>query len=111
MHAHEPSVEWAKGRVSRRGHGVLGPERVSACHAVWDHGLGTRGASAGVLSNSGGSERPYRCKIRAPGLAHPSGFDQSPKGYLLADAVAIIGMRSTLSVPFFEIRGRRCNMD
>lgn len=45
----------------------------------------------GVYVVSDGSERPYRCKIRAPGFAHLGGFDQVSRGHLLADAVAIIG--------------------
>jgi NADH:ubiquinone oxidoreductase subunit D len=45
----------------------------------------------GVFVVSDGSERPYRCKIRAPGFAHLGCFDQVSRGHLLADAVAIIG--------------------
>jgi hypothetical protein len=45
----------------------------------------------GVYVVSDGSERPYRCKVRAPGFAHLSGMDQISRGHLLADAVAIIG--------------------
>ena len=45
----------------------------------------------GVFVVSDGSERPYRCKIRAPGFAHLGCFDQISRGHLLADAVAIIG--------------------
>lgn len=45
----------------------------------------------GVFLVSDGSERPYRCHIRAPGFAHLGGFDHVAKGHLLADAVALIG--------------------
>jgi NADH dehydrogenase (ubiquinone) Fe-S protein 2 len=45
----------------------------------------------GVFLVSDGSERPYRCKIRAPGFAHLACMDQVSRGHLLADAVAIIG--------------------
>ncbi|KAL6895720.1 NADH dehydrogenase I, D subunit [Trichoderma longibrachiatum] len=45
----------------------------------------------GVYVVSDGSERPYRCHIRAPGFAHLGGFDHVAKGHLLADAVALIG--------------------
>jgi len=45
----------------------------------------------GVYVVSDGSERPYRCHIRAPGFAHLAGFDQVSRGHLLADAVAVIG--------------------
>ena len=52
----------------------------------------------GVFVVSDGSERPYRCKIRAPGFAHLGSFDQISRGHLLADAVAIIGMFPTLAI-------------
>jgi NADH dehydrogenase (ubiquinone) Fe-S protein 2 len=45
----------------------------------------------GVYVVSDGSERPYRCHIRAPGFAHLGGFDHISRGHLLADAVAVIG--------------------
>ncbi|RDA84626.1 hypothetical protein CP532_5731 [Ophiocordyceps camponoti-leonardi (nom. inval.)] len=45
----------------------------------------------GVYVVSDGSERPYRCHIRAPGFAHLAGFDHLSRGHLMADAVAIIG--------------------
>lgn len=54
----------------------------------------------GVFVVSDGSERPYRCKIRAPGFAHLACFDQVARGHLLADAVAIIG-KSPTSIPLF----------
>nr|OQO28622.1 NADH-ubiquinone oxidoreductase 49 kDa subunit, mitochondrial [Rachicladosporium sp. CCFEE 5018] len=54
----------------------------------------------GVFVVSDGSERPYRCKIRAPGFAHLSCFDQISRGHLLADAVAIIG---TMDLVFGEV--------
>lgn len=49
---------------------------------------------------SDGSERPYRCKIRAPGFAHLGAFDHIARGNLLADAVAIIG---TMDLVFGEV--------
>lgn len=54
----------------------------------------------GVFVVSDGSERPYRCKIRAPGFAHLACFDQVARGHLLADAVAIIG-KSPNTMPLF----------
>lgn len=51
----------------------------------------------GVFVVSDGSERPYRCKIRAPGFAHLGCFDQVSRGHLLADAVAIIGTMDLVS--------------
>jgi NADH dehydrogenase (ubiquinone) Fe-S protein 2 len=53
----------------------------------------------GVFLVSDGSERPYRCKIRAPGFAHLGGFDQVSRGHLLADAVAIIGKSIFVLIP------------
>jgi NADH dehydrogenase (ubiquinone) Fe-S protein 2 len=49
---------------------------------------------------SDGSERPYRCKIRAPGFAHLGALDHIARGNLLADAVAIIG---TMDLVFGEV--------
>ncbi|RYP47049.1 hypothetical protein DL768_006844 [Monosporascus sp. mg162] len=54
----------------------------------------------GVFVVSDGSERPYRCHIRAPGFAHLSGFDHVSRGHLLADAVAVIG---TMDLVFGEV--------
>ena len=49
---------------------------------------------------SDGSNKPYRCKIRAPGFPHLQGSDFMCKGHMLADAVAIIG---SMDVVFGEI--------
>jgi NADH-quinone oxidoreductase subunit D len=38
-----------------------------------------------------GSNRPYRCKIRAPDFAFLQGLDFMSRGHMLADVVAIIG--------------------
>ncbi|MFZ2870696.1 NADH-quinone oxidoreductase subunit D [Zavarzinia sp.] len=40
---------------------------------------------------SDGSNKPYRCKIRAPAFAHLQAMDFMAKGHMLADAPAIIG--------------------
>ena len=55
----------------------------------------------GVYLVSDGSNRPYRCKIRAPGFAHLQALDFLCHGHMLADAVAIIG---TLDIVFGEGR-------
>jgi NADH-quinone oxidoreductase subunit D len=47
-----------------------------------------------------GSNKPYRCKIRAPGFAFLQAMDFLAKGHMLADAVAIIG---SLDIVFGEI--------
>ncbi len=49
---------------------------------------------------SDGSNKPYRCKIRAPGFAFLSAMDFLSKGHMLADTVAIIG---SLDIVFGEI--------
>ena len=49
---------------------------------------------------SDGSNKPYRCKIRAPGFAFMSAMDYLSKGHMLADTVAIIG---SLDIVFGEI--------
>jgi len=54
----------------------------------------------GVYLVSDGSNKPYRCRIRAPGFAHLAAFDFMSKGHQLADAVSIIG---SLDVVFGEI--------
>ncbi|MEM1379026.1 MAG: NADH-quinone oxidoreductase subunit D [Pseudomonadota bacterium] len=54
----------------------------------------------GVNLVSDGSNRPYRCKIRAPGYAHLQAMDWMNRGHMLADVSAIIG---TLDVVFGEI--------
>ena len=54
----------------------------------------------GVYIVSDGGNKPYRCKIRAPGFAHLQGLDFMSKGHMLADVVTIIG---TLDIVFGEI--------
>ena len=54
----------------------------------------------GVYVVSDGSNKPYRCKIRAPGFAHLQGADFMGKGHMLADMVAIIG---SMDIVFGEI--------
>jgi NADH-quinone oxidoreductase subunit D len=54
----------------------------------------------GVYLVADGSNKPYRCHIRAPGFAHLQGLDFMSRGHMLADAVAIIG---SMDVVFGEI--------
>ena len=49
---------------------------------------------------SDGTNKPYRCKIRAPGFAHLQAMEFLSKGHMLADAVAILG---SLDIVFGEI--------
>ncbi|HJK86563.1 MAG TPA: NADH-quinone oxidoreductase subunit D [Candidatus Megaira endosymbiont of Nemacystus decipiens] len=54
----------------------------------------------GVYLYSNGSNKPYRCRIKAPGFAHLQGLDFMSKGHLMADVVSII---SSLDIVFGEI--------
>ena len=54
----------------------------------------------GVYLVSDGSNKPYRCKIRAPGYAHLQAMDWMNRGHMLADVSAIIG---SLDIVFGEI--------
>ena len=54
----------------------------------------------GVFLMSDGSNKPYRCKIRAPGFAFLAAMDFLGRGHMLADTVAIIG---SLDIVFGEI--------
>ena len=54
----------------------------------------------GVFIVANGCNRPYRCKIRAPGFLHLQSLDFMVKGHLIADIVTIIG---TQDVVFGEI--------
>ena len=49
---------------------------------------------------SDGSNKPYRCKIKAPGFAHLQGLDFMAKGHMLADIPAMIG---SFDIVFGEI--------
>jgi NADH-quinone oxidoreductase subunit D len=54
----------------------------------------------GVYLVADGSNKPYRCKIRAPGFAFMQGLDFMSKGHMLADVVAIIG---SMDIVFGEV--------
>ena len=54
----------------------------------------------GVYLVSDGTNRPYRCKIKAPGFAHLQGLDMMSKGHMVADVVTIIG---TQHIVFGEV--------
>ena len=54
----------------------------------------------GVYLVSDGTNKPYRCKIRAPGFAHLQAMDFLCKGHMLADVSAIIG---SLDIVFGEV--------
>jgi NADH-quinone oxidoreductase subunit D len=54
----------------------------------------------GVYLVSDGSNRPYKCKIRAPSYSHLQAMDFLCKGHMLADISAILG---SLDIVFGEI--------
>ncbi len=54
----------------------------------------------GVFLYSDGTNKPYRCKIRAPGFFHLQSLNDMSKNHLIADVVTIIG---TQDIVFGEI--------
>jgi NADH-quinone oxidoreductase subunit D len=54
----------------------------------------------GVYLVADGTNRPYRCKIRAPGFAHLQAMDFLCKGHMLADVSAILG---SIDIVFGEV--------
>jgi len=54
----------------------------------------------GVYLITSNSEKPYRCKIKAPGFAHLQALDAMTHGHMIADVVTIIG---TQDIVFGEI--------
>ncbi|KKB78025.1 NADH dehydrogenase [Devosia soli] len=54
----------------------------------------------GVYLVSDGTNKPYRCHIRAPGFAHLSAMDWLCRGHMLADVTAILG---SIDIVFGEV--------
>ncbi|HEY0105012.1 MAG TPA: NADH-quinone oxidoreductase subunit D [Rhizomicrobium sp.] len=54
----------------------------------------------GVYLVSDGSNKPYRCKIRAPSFVHLQAMDYMNKGHMLADVSAVLG---SLDIVFGEV--------
>ncbi len=54
----------------------------------------------GVYLVADGSNRPYRCKLRAPGFAHLQAMDFLCRGHQLADVTAVLG---SLDIVFGEV--------
>jgi NADH-quinone oxidoreductase subunit D len=54
----------------------------------------------GVYLVADGTNRPYRCKIRAPGFAHLQAMDFMCRGHMLADVSAVLG---SLDIVFGEV--------
>ena len=54
----------------------------------------------GIYLISDGSNKPYKCKIRAPGFSHLQAMDYLIKGHMLADVPAVLG---SLDIVFGEV--------
>jgi NADH-quinone oxidoreductase subunit D len=54
----------------------------------------------GVYLVADGTNKPYRCKIRAPSFAHLQALETMCKGHMIADVAAIIG---SLDIVFGEV--------
>jgi NADH-quinone oxidoreductase subunit D len=54
----------------------------------------------GVYLVADGTNKPYKCKIRAPGFAHLQAMDFLTRGHLLADVSAILG---SIDIVFGEV--------
>jgi NADH-quinone oxidoreductase subunit D len=54
----------------------------------------------GVYLVSDGTNKPYRCKLRAPGFAHLQAMDFMCRGHMLADVSAILG---SIDIVFGEV--------
>ena len=54
----------------------------------------------GVYLVSDGTNKPYKCKIRAPGFAHLQAMDFMCRGHMLADVSAILG---SIDIVFGEV--------
>jgi NADH-quinone oxidoreductase subunit D len=54
----------------------------------------------GVYLVADGTDKPYRCKIRAPGFAHLQAMDFLCRKHMLADVSAILG---SIDIVFGEV--------
>ncbi len=54
----------------------------------------------GVYLVSDGTNRPYRCRIRAPGFIHLAAMDAMLRGHMLADVPAVLG---SIDIVFGEV--------
>ncbi len=54
----------------------------------------------GVYLVADGTNKPYRCKLRAPGFAHLQAMDLMCRGHMLADVAAVLG---SLDIVFGEV--------
>ena len=54
----------------------------------------------GIYAISDGANKPYRLKIRSPGLVHLSAINELTRGHMIADVVTMVG---TIDIVFGEI--------
>ena len=54
----------------------------------------------GVYLVADGTNKPYRCKIKAPGFAHLAAMDYVTRGHMLADVTAVL---ASLDIVFGEV--------
>lgn len=54
----------------------------------------------GIFLVTDGSNKPYRCKIKAPGFVHLQGLDFMARNHMIADVVTLIG---TQDIVFGEV--------
>ncbi len=54
----------------------------------------------GIFLISDGTNKPYKCKIRAPGFSHLQAMDYLIKGHMLADVPALLG---SMDIVFGEV--------
>src|SRR5215471_7945118 len=90
-HAKPPS-QWVDTMLYSEGHHVPAGEVYAAVEAPK--------GEFGVYLVADGTNRPYKCKIRAPSFAHLQAMDFLSRGHMLADVAAIIG---SLDIVFGEI--------
>ena len=83
----DPPLQALHGRLPRAG-------RRGLCRVEAPKG------EFGVYLVADGSNKPYRCKIRAPGFPHLQAMDFMNRGHMLADVSAILG---SLDIVFGEI--------
>ena len=54
----------------------------------------------GVYVVADGTNKPYRCRLRAPGFIHLQAMDFMTKGHMLADVPAVLG---SMDIVFGEV--------
>ena len=81
-------------------HFKLYTEGMSVPHGEVYAGVEAPKGEFGVYLVSQGTNRPYRCKIRAPGFVNLQALDFMANGHMLADVIALIG---TQDIVFGEV--------